>query len=88
VETVDVHFEVVLRRGGVDSSIVAWDQHFEPSADVQKIDLDATGIAVDQQPGDQIVFQYTGQSALRTNAYIPNGEGKLANARDPSITLP
>jgi hypothetical protein len=88
VEAVDVHFEVALRRAGTDTTIVSWDHHFEPATALQALDLDAPGTAVTAQDGDQIVFKYTGQSATRTSAYIPNGEGKLAGGRDPSITLP
>jgi hypothetical protein len=90
---VDVHFEVLLRRTGMaDADIVTWDAHFEPlpgdSFDAQTLDADASGIAVDYQPGDQLVFKYTGTSAKLKNAYVPDGDGGKKNGRNPYITLP
>ena len=88
----DVHFEVVLRRSGTDTPIVAWDHHFDPlgagNFDAQPLDADAEGVAVDYVAGDQIVFIYSGQSASSANAYIPDGDGARKNGRNPSITLP
>ncbi|MEO8704533.1 MAG: hypothetical protein ABI867_31050 [Kofleriaceae bacterium] len=92
LESVDVHFEIVLRRGGVDSAVVAWDQHFEPlpgnSFKAQALDLDSPGVAIDFEDGDAIVFRYSGQSATNDNAYIPNGEAGTADGRNPAILLP
>ena len=89
----DVHFEVLLRRtGAADADIVTWDAHFEPLAgnsfDAQSLDADADGIAIDYQPGDQLVFKYTGTSAKLKNAYVPDGDGGKKNGRNPYITLP
>ncbi len=87
-----MHFEVVLRRNGADTPVVAWDHHFDPLGagifDAQLYEADAEGTAIDFVAGDQIVFRYTGQSASSENAYIPNGDGVRKKGRNPSLTLP
>jgi hypothetical protein len=90
---VDVHFEVMLRRAGqADLDLATWDHHFDPlggtNFTAEPLDADATGIATDFQPGDQLVFKYTGQSATLANAYIPDGDGVRKAGRIPNITLP
>jgi hypothetical protein len=92
-ESVDVHFEVLLRRAGVaDMDIATWDHHFDPLPNgvftAEPLDADAAGTAVDFQAGDQLVFRYTGTSATLANAYVPNGDGANKEGRDPNITLP
>jgi hypothetical protein len=92
-EPVDVHFEVLQRRAGqADLDIATWDHHFDPLPNgvftAQALDADATGIELMFQPGDQLVFKYTGQSATLANAYVPDGDGAVKSGRDPSITLP
>ena len=88
----DVHFAIVLRRANTpDSDVVVWDHHFDPlpgSFDAQRLDLDSDGIAIAFEPGDQIVFRYTGASASSPNAYIANGEAALSNGRNPAVILP
>ena len=89
----DVHFEMILRRAGqADVDIATWDHHFDPlgggNFDAVAYEEDADGIAVDQQAGDQLVFKYTGKSATRAMAYVPDGDGGEKNGRNPSITLP
>ena len=84
---------MLLRRNGqVDTDIVTWDHHFDPLPNAsflaEPLDADAQGIAVAFQPGDQIVFKYTGASATLANAYVPNGDGANKSGRDPNITLP
>ncbi|HTJ44056.1 MAG TPA: hypothetical protein VL463_18245 [Kofleriaceae bacterium] len=75
-----------------DEVIVSWDHHFDPTSDgkflAQAYDADAQGIAVDYRPGDQLVFKYTGESATKPSAYVPNGDGARKEGRDPNITLP
>ena len=88
-----MHFEVLLRRQGeADMDIATWDHHFDPLPGgvftAQAYDGDAQGIAVAYQPGDQLVFKYTGASAKLTNAYVPDGDGARKAGRDPNITLP
>ena len=92
-ESVDVHFEVLLRRAGqADMDIATWDHHFDPLPNgmftAEPLDADAAGTAVDFQAGDQLVFKYTGQSATLANAYVPDGDGANKEGRDPNITLP
>jgi len=92
-ESVDVHFEMLWRRTGVaDVTVATWDHHFDPlgggNFDAQAYEADATGTAIDFQAGDKLVFRYTGASLSNVNAYVPNGDGAVANGRIPSITLP
>lgn len=93
VEPVDVRFEIVVRRADApDVLVVAWEHHFDPLSnnafDAQALDLDAEGIAIAFEPGDRIVFRYTGASATNPNAYIPNGEAMLSGGRNPAVVLP
>ena len=92
-ESVDVHFEIVLRRAGApDAGVVAWNHHFDPLPnsrfDAQPLDIDSEGLAIAFEPGDRIVFRYTGASATNPNAYIPNGDGALSGGRNPAVSLP
>src|SRR5205823_3279919 len=89
-ESVDVHFEVIHRRGSADTDACTWDHHFDPALDgtfpVQPLDADAACTAVDFQPGDKLVFKYSGASAMNNEAYIPDGEGSSNGGRDPNLT--
>ena len=83
----------MLRRAGqADSDIATWDHHFDPLPNAQftaqAYDGDADGTAVDFQAGDQLVFKYTGASAMLLNAYVPNGDGARKDGRIPNLTLP
>ncbi|MBE7448434.1 MAG: hypothetical protein HS111_05980 [Kofleriaceae bacterium] len=90
---VDVRFEILWRRAGAgeDVTIAMWDHHFEPlpqGFDAQAYEVTAQGQAIDQEPGDQLVFRYTGTNSTQPMAYVPNGDGALANGRIPYIVLP
>ncbi len=89
---VDVRFEIIWRQAaGADVPIAMWDQHFDPRPqgfDAQAYEVSAQGPAIDQQPGDQLIFRYTGTNATQPMAYIPNGDGELAMGRIPYIVLP
>lgn len=92
IEAADVTFEVLVRRGGTDLPVVSWEQHFEPRADgsfdAVAYEATASGRAISQQSGDELIFRYTAQSARSMNAYVPNGDGVRQNGRIPNLTLP
>jgi hypothetical protein len=91
---VDVTFEIIHRQAaGGDVPIVMWQRHFDPlpmGFEAQAYEVTADGPAIDQQPGDELIFRYTGTNTepTHTMAYIPNGDGEEANGRIPFIVLP
>ena len=93
VYPVDVRFELIYRRATGDTAIATWDQHFEPRAmgfDAQAYEVTVDAPAYTWTMGDQVVFRYTGTNTEPNQpmAYIPNGDGSLANGRIPFIDLP
>ncbi len=92
IRAVDVTFDLVLRRDGVDTTLATAMQHFEPLPEgrftAQACDIDMDAPAIDFEAGDQFIFRYTGANTTSTNGYIPNGDGHLAEGRIPNITLP
>jgi hypothetical protein len=92
IRPVDVTFELLHRRGGQDTVLAIWEEHFEPLPDgvyeAQAYEIDQAAPAIDFQPGDEFVFRYTGNNSTAMQAFIPNGDGERANGRIPNITLP
>ncbi|HSK03241.1 MAG TPA: hypothetical protein VK932_18445 [Kofleriaceae bacterium] len=92
IRPVDVVFELIHRRGGTDVQLARWMEHFEPRADgmfrAQPYELDVEAPAIDYQPGDELVFRYTGAGAEVMMAFVPNGDGHITGGRIPNITLP
>lgn len=91
IAPVDVTFELIWRHGGTDTTLSMWQEHFTPlpaSFDAQAYELDQSGAAIDMTTGDQLVFRYTGMNATQSEAWIPNGDGKIAHGRIPHIVLP
>jgi hypothetical protein len=92
IRSIDVTFDLVQRRGGVDTMLATATQHFDPLPDgvftAQACDIDMDAPAIDFLAGDQFVFRYTGANTTSTNGYIPNGDGASADGRIPNITLP
>lgn len=92
IRSVDVTFDLVHRRGGTDTTLATWQQHFEPLPggvyDAQPYELDVDAPAIDFEPGDQFIFRYTGMNSTAMMAFIPNGDGAITNGRIPNITLP
>lgn len=92
IRPVDVTFDLIWRRGTTDTVLATWDAHFDPlpgaSFDAQAYELDVDAPAIDFEPGDQFVFRYSATNTTETNAWIPNGDGTLANGRIPNFTLP
>lgn len=91
---VDVTFEIIWRQAaGTDVPIAMWQHHFDPlpvGFEAQPYEVTADGPMITQEPGDQLIFRYTGNNteATQTMAYIPNGDGAIASGRIPFITLP
>jgi hypothetical protein len=92
---VDTTFEILYRpaAGGDDVVIGTWDRHWDPlpvGYTAQAYEVTTDGPFIDQQPGDQLVFRYTGTNTqpTQTMAYIPNGDGEEAGGRIPYIVLP
>jgi len=92
IQPVDVTFSLIWRRGGDDTVLAMWSQHFDPigggSFDAQPYELDVDAPAISYKSGDQLVFRYAGANTTSSQAYIPNGDGNLTNGRIPSIILP
>lgn len=84
-------FDLIWRRGATDTVLGTWSEHFEPLPggvfDAQAYERDVPAPAIDFQPGDQLVWRYTGM-ATSEMAYIPNGDGAITDGRIPNITLP
>jgi hypothetical protein len=93
VYPVDVHFELIYRSAGTDTLIGEWNQHFDPRPqgfDAQAYEVTVDAAALVWTAGDQLVFRYTGTGTgpNQPMAYIPNGDGVIANGRIPYIDLP
>ncbi|HWU88710.1 MAG TPA: hypothetical protein VN253_15695, partial [Kofleriaceae bacterium] len=89
---VDVQFELLHRRRGVDRQLAAWMAHFEPLSGgqytAQPYELDVDAPAIDFEEGDQFVFRYAGAGSTAVMAFIPNGDGAKTGGRIPSFTFP
>jgi hypothetical protein len=92
ISSVDVQFDLVQRRGGTDTTLVTWMEHYEAIGggdfDAQALEYDETAPAVDFKAGDQLVFRYTGTNGAAAETFIPNGDGVNSKGRIPNITLP
>ena len=91
VAAVDVKFELAVRNGGNYLVLATWSKHFEPLStgyDAQAYEVDKDALAIDASAGDELVFRYTASNTKSAEAWIPNGDGKLAGGRIPSIALP
>ena len=91
VHPVDVTFDLIWRRGTVDTALAEWTTHFDPlqdgSFDAQPCERDVDGTAIDVLEG-QLVFRYGASASSAQDSYIPNGDGVRLNGRIPNITLP
>ncbi|MBA3817540.1 MAG: hypothetical protein H0X17_01495 [Deltaproteobacteria bacterium] len=92
IRAVDVTFDLVHRRGATDVTLATWMQHFEPigggTYTAQAYEYLAEAPALDFEPGDQLIFRYTGANSTTMMAFIPNGDGAITGGRIPNITLP
>lgn len=91
-QPVDVTFDLLVRRaGGGEVMIGTAMQHFDPRPvgfDAQAYEMRFTAPAIVDAAGDQLIFRYGGANTAAPMAYIPNGDGRLANGRIPFIDLP
>jgi hypothetical protein len=92
IRPVDVTFDLIWRSGDTDMVLATWDQHFDPNPganfDAQPYELDVDAPAIDFSPGDQFVFRYSATNTSEAEAFIPNGDGTLADGRIPNFTFP
>lgn len=92
IDSVDVTFDLILRRGPTDTVLAEWSDHYDPLPagvyDAQAFEYDEACPAIQFVAGDQLVFRYTGANTLSAEAYIPNGDGSVTHGRIPNITLP
>ena len=91
--SIDVTFSLIWRRGATDTMLAQWMKHWDPLAgsfNAQAYEVDMAGLAIDYQPGDQLVFRYAGNGSpgVQAEAFIPNGDGRNSSGRIPAITLP
>jgi hypothetical protein len=89
---VDVTFTLIWRRGATDTNLAQWTRHWDPLPDgsygAQAYEVDMPAMAIDFEPGDQLVFRYAGANTTSPQAFIPNGDGASSGGRIPAITLP
>jgi hypothetical protein len=89
IEPVDLTFELILRRGDRDLSLVTWQQHFDakPNNDftATAYEVDEPAPAIDWASGDRLVYRYTGSDSAQ-DAYFPAADG--TSGRDTQLTLP
>lgn len=91
IAAVDMKFELIWRHGGSDTTLAMWPEHFNPlpaSFDAQAYEIDQNGAAIDMTSGDQLVFRYSAENTIQAEAWIPNGDGKIAHGRIPHLVLP
>ena len=91
IKSVDVTFDLIWRRGAVDTSLASWQMHFDPlpgAFDAQAYEVDEPAPAIDWKAGDLLVFRYAGANTSQSEAYIPDGDGSLSHGRIPNLTLP
>jgi hypothetical protein len=88
---VDVKFDLMARHGTDNLVLATWSKHFEPLStgyDAQPYEVSKEAPSIDVVAGDQLVFRYSAANTIKTEAWIPNGDGELAHGRIPSIQLP
>jgi hypothetical protein len=91
ISSVDMTFQVLHRRGTDNTVIVEWMQHFDPlpaSFDAQPYEVDQPGLKIDFRSGDKLVFRFSAENTTQSDAWIPNGDGRLSKGRVPNLTLP
>jgi hypothetical protein len=91
IAKVDVEFKLISRGDSHNTVLASWSQHFDPLATgftAQAYEVDQAAPAIDFEPGDQLVFQYSATNTTKVEAWIPNGDGSKAKGRIPSLSLP
>lgn len=88
---VDVTFDLLHRRDATDTVITTWTEHFNPlpiGFDAQAYEIDMPGQVVPFIDGDKLVFRFSAANTIESDAWIPNGDGRIAHGRVPNFTLP
>jgi hypothetical protein len=91
---VDVRFDIVWRpRAGADTVIATVSHRFTPPPTPNPFggatfEADLPGIAAPAARGDSLVLRFNVTGGESGASYTPNGDGALANARVPNLTLP
>jgi hypothetical protein len=92
VQPVDVTFDIFVRKAaGGEIMLATFTQHFDPlpvGFEAQPFERRFEGVAIDQEPGDQLIFRYSGSNTTVPMAYVPNGDGFRANGRIPFVDPP
>jgi hypothetical protein len=90
-DSIDVTFELVWRSAkNGDTTIASWVQHFDRPGGANfwvPFEADETATAIDYEPGDQLVYRFTGTNVGDGSAYAPNGDDD-GTGRDTQLTLP
>jgi hypothetical protein len=89
VESVDMTFDLIQRRGTTDTVLVEWTQHFDPKPNsdftATTYEVHETALAIDFEPGDKLVYKYAGANSAQA-AYFPAADG--TSGRDTQLILP
>jgi hypothetical protein len=95
---IEVKFELIHRRGSVNTPLAMWTDHFVTGADTMKAQArvyNQPAPPIDFVDGDLFVFRYSSiptdptvptdpTPTDPTGAYTPNGDGDIANREDGS----
>ena len=91
---VDVRFDIVWRTtAGASTVLASTTNQFSPPPPLNQyngvmFEADLTGLAAPAARGDQLVLRFATVGGAPGASYIPNGDGALAGARIPNLTLP
>lgn len=92
--SVDITYDVLWRDAAGDHPIVRFQHHFDPlpsgpgQFDATPFDASAPGVEAPARDGDRLVLRFTAENEAMPMPFIPNGDGKNAKGRIPSIRLP
>jgi hypothetical protein len=91
IDPVDVTFTLALRRDGSDTVLTSFGSSYVPIGGgvylPQAFTYEETAPAIDFEPGDELVYEYTANGSSLETSYEPNGD-QLMGTPDPNITLP
>nr|ACX33966.1 hypothetical protein [uncultured bacterium RM35] len=93
-QQVEVRFDIVWRTAaGVSTTLASVTHLFDPAPPGNPFngvpfETDVTGIAAPASPGDKLILRFNTIGGAPGGSYTPNGDGMLAGARVPNLTLP
>lgn len=89
---VDVTFDLIHRRGAVDTMLATWSQTFEPLPNGvyrgQAFEIDQPAPAISFEDGDQLIYRYTGANSQSMMSYVPVGFPESEGGRYTQVILP